>query len=81
MSDQIQRSNPQNVPLEYLEGKRLLSIQEAEALQKRNGLSMLDHELFMWDNVLKEFDSSYYGSSTDIRTYATTRPEGFYERI
>lgn len=78
---QIQRSNPQNVPLEKLEGKRLLSIQEAEALQERNGLSELDPELFVWSNKRQQFFPYVFGACTDISTYATTRPEGFYENI
>lgn len=81
MSDQIQRSNPQNAPLEKLEGKRLLSIQEAKALYERNGLPELDPELFIWCNKSQQFFPNLFGISTHIYTYATTRPEGFYENI
>lgn len=74
----IQRSNPENVPLEKLEGKRLLSIEEAEALHKGNGLPELDPELFMWCNKPQKFFPNRFGISTHIYTYATTRPEGHY---
>lgn len=81
MNTPIQRSNPQNMPLEKLEGKRLLSVKEAEALQKRYGLSESDPELFVWDNKKQRFCPDVLGICTDIYTYATTRPEGFYENI
>lgn len=81
MNTPIQRSNPQNVPLDKLEGKRLLSVQEAEALHKGDGLPELDPELFMWSEKPQKFFPNRFGVSTKLATYATTRPEGFYENI
>lgn len=74
----IKRSNPQNVPVERLEGKRLLSVEEAESLHKNFGLIERDPELYMWSKKDKTFQPNYYGTNTDTRTYATTRPEGYY---
>lgn len=81
MNTPIQRSNPQNMPLEKLEGKRLLSVKEADALQKRDGLPEADPELFMWNSIHQQFLPDKFGDCTHNATYATTRPEGYYEHI
>lgn len=81
MTKKIKRSNPQRVPLKKLEGKRLLSVEEAESLHKNFGLMERDPELYVWSEEDETFYPNHYGSNTTIRTHATTRPEGFYENI
>lgn len=84
MSNTILRSNPQNVPLEHIKGMRLLSVEEAAilaqlgGLRQTNGRSIIpDEQLFIW-TFFEEWSNLCDGSLAQYRTYATTRPEGYY---